>query len=197
MRITFAAFAVGTMVGEDGKRLSRSRTFTDSALHQPYPLGICLVSVFGIFITELVAFRWGTAKLAKLGITVPDAHSHGAPAGAVPPGVAPSGSGMIEEEHDHLHQHHGVLHGHDKEGAGSEKGSGGDVESITKLKADLREAAPIDSPAAQILGIAILEFGVLLHSVLIGLTLAVDEQFTILFVVIIFHRKSSWACVGW
>ena len=54
-----------------------------------------------------------------------------------------------------------------------------------------------DSAAAQIIGIAILEFGVLLHSVLIGLTLAVDEQFTILFVVIIFHRKSSWACVCW
>jgi len=61
---------------------------------------------------------------------------------------------------------------------------------------------------AQLIGVAILEFGVILHrhvssivhhyyfaqltepapSVLIGLTLAVDESFKVLFVVIIFHR---------
>lgn len=46
-----------------------------------------------------------------------------------------------------------------------------------------------DSAVAQILGIGILEFGVLLHSVLIGMTLAVDPAFKILFVVIVFHRK--------
>lgn len=42
---------------------------------------------------------------------------------------------------------------------------------------------------AQIVGVFILEFGVLLHSVLIGLTLAVSDDFITLFVVIIFHRK--------
>jgi zinc transporter 1/2/3 len=42
---------------------------------------------------------------------------------------------------------------------------------------------------AQILGVAILEFGVVLHSVIIGLTLAVDDGFTTLFIVLIFHRK--------
>lgn len=57
---------------------------------------------------------------------------------------------------------------------------------------------------SQIVGVAILEFGVALHryvsiptlsrmiltphSVLIGLTLAVDEDFIILFIVIVFHR---------
>lgn len=67
----------------------------------------------------------------------------------------------------------------------------------------------VDSAATQILGVAILEFGVMLHrcvllpsvfcvfsadvacSVLIGLTLAVDENFKVLFVVIIFHRTST------
>lgn len=34
---------------------------------QPYALALCLVSIFAIFIVELIAFRWGTAKLAKLG----------------------------------------------------------------------------------------------------------------------------------
>ena len=42
---------------------------------------------------------------------------------------------------------------------------------------------------AQIVGVFILEFGVLLHSVLIGLTLAVSNDFVTLFVVIIFHRE--------
>jgi hypothetical protein len=65
-----------------------------------------------------------------------------------------------------------------------------------------------ENAMAQLIGVAILEFGVILHrhissiayphhpaqltepapSVLIGLTLAVDEKFKVLFVVIIFHR---------
>jgi solute carrier family 39 (zinc transporter), member 1/2/3 len=48
-----------------------------------------------------------------------------------------------------------------------------------------------DSALATIIGVAILEFGVLLHSILIGLTLAVDANFKILFVVVIFHRWSN------
>lgn len=31
-------------------------------------MGICMLSLFSIFIVELIAFRWGTAKLAALGI---------------------------------------------------------------------------------------------------------------------------------
>ena len=36
---------------------------------KPYALALCLLSIFAIFLLELVAFRWGTAKLAKLGKT--------------------------------------------------------------------------------------------------------------------------------
>ncbi|KAF9790427.1 putative zinc-regulated transporter 2 [Thelephora terrestris] len=46
-----------------------------------------------------------------------------------------------------------------------------------------------DSALAQIISIAILEFSVALHSVLVGLTLAVNENFIILFVVLIFHHQ--------
>lgn len=42
---------------------------------------------------------------------------------------------------------------------------------------------------AQIIGVSILEFGVIFHSVLIGLTLAVDEDFKVLFIVLVFHRE--------
>ena len=50
-------------------------------------------------------------------------------------------------------------------------------------------AALDGSALAQITGIFVLEFGILLHSLLIGLTLAVDENFKVLFVVLVFHRK--------
>lgn len=66
----------------------------------------------------------------------------------------------------------------------SEKASSQDEESAIALGEN-----PLDSGLAQVIGVAILEFGVLFHSVLIGLTLAVDPQFKILFVVIVFHRK--------
>ena len=46
-----------------------------------------------------------------------------------------------------------------------------------------------DSTSAQIISLAVLEFGILLHSVFIGMTLAVNENFIILFIVIIFHRQ--------
>lgn len=35
---------------------------------QPWALALCLLSIFTIFGVELIAFRWGSAKLAALGI---------------------------------------------------------------------------------------------------------------------------------
>ncbi|KAF5374376.1 hypothetical protein D9758_004544 [Tetrapyrgos nigripes] len=57
----------------------------------------------------------------------------------------------------------------------------------------------LDLAWAQVIGVAVLEFGVILHSVLIGLTLAVDEDFIVLFVVVVFHRVGllpDWIRVG-
>ncbi|KAF7300914.1 ZIP-like iron-zinc transporter [Mycena kentingensis (nom. inval.)] len=150
----------------------------------PYALALCMLSIFGIFILELVAFRWGTAKLKHLGLRH-DTHGHfaGGHAAHGPEGsqTPPKSSSDLESQTEsapattpaspmHVHGHHNH---HDEHGGG-----GGHLG---------------DSAAAQIVGIAILEFGVLLHSVLIGLTLAVDESFKILFVVILFHRTSRSA----
>ncbi|EJF59373.1 ZIP-like iron-zinc transporter [Dichomitus squalens LYAD-421 SS1] len=130
----------------------------------PYPLGICLVSIFGIFITELVAFRWGTSRLARLGI-VHDAHGHG---------LASHAAHGPETDHEQQHE----------------------LESGRRAQHQDTPNTLGDSATAQIIGIAILEFGVLLHSVLIGLTLAVDQQFTVLFVVLIFHQTFEGLGVG-
>lgn len=110
-----------------------------------------MLSLFSLFVVELVAFRWGTARLARLGI----------------PQECDTTSG-----HHHVHP---------------EKG---DVETASDSP-----AGP-DSATAQIISIAILEFGVVLHSVLIGLTLAVDENFIILFVVLIFHQTFEGLGIG-
>ncbi|CAK5267311.1 unnamed protein product [Mycena citricolor] len=149
----------------------------------PYALALCLLSIFSIFVLELVAFRWGTSKLESIGLRHdPHGHfvgshaAHGPEGGsATPPKSTQTEAELIEKErdveesaHQHQHEHHGHHHGERFD----------------------------NSASAQIVGIAILEFGVLLHSVLIGLTLAVDEGFRVLFAVIIFHQTFEGLGLG-
>ncbi|KIM60682.1 hypothetical protein SCLCIDRAFT_1216591 [Scleroderma citrinum Foug A] len=134
----------------------------------PYALAIAMFSLFSIFIVELVAFRWGTAKLAKLGV-VHDAHGHGVGA------LAAHGPEKVEPEEDI------------RADTLSERS---DPEAATKSTA-------MDSNVlAQIIGVFILEFGVLLHSIFIGLTLAVDPNFKVLFIVIVFHQTFEGLGLG-
>ena len=50
--------------------------------------------------------------------------------------------------------------------------------------------------AAQLTAIFVLEFGVIFHSIFIGLTLAVTDNFTILFVVLVFHQTFEGLGLG-
>ncbi|KAI0060637.1 ZIP-like iron-zinc transporter [Artomyces pyxidatus] len=130
----------------------------------PYALALALFSIFAIFIIELLAFRIGTAKLKKLGITH-DAHGHGV----------------------------GSVSAHGPEGASDairEVGKTVDASDVENEEVDESAAA------AQVIGVAILEFGVVLHSVLVGLTLAVDPGFKVLFVVIVFHQLFEGLGIG-
>ncbi|KAI0083562.1 Zinc/iron permease [Irpex rosettiformis] len=194
----------------------------------PYALALALISIFLIFVVELVAMRWGTAKLAALGLVHdPHASAHSHPPlcletpelvrAAVSPGVkdlpyyttterqtdgtsvggisdditvaekekdkdkengVPKSSPSSVHPHSHDH-HHSHSHSHDIEAASSTH-----VPSTPAMA------------AAQLVGIAILEFGVLLHSFLIGLTLAVTENFKILFIVLVFHQTFEGLGVG-
>ncbi|KAK0202767.1 ZIP-like iron-zinc transporter [Desarmillaria ectypa] len=131
----------------------------------PYALALCMLSIFSIFLVELIAFRWGTKKLAEIGMSH-DAHGHlaGSHAAHGPEGnIDDSKSKLSESDVDVEKQHgHRIL----------------------------------DSALTQIIGVAILEFGVALHSVLIGLTLAVDEGFKVLFVVLVFHQTFEGLGIG-
>ncbi|KAH7885879.1 ZIP-like iron-zinc transporter [Phlebopus sp. FC_14] len=137
----------------------------------PYALALAMLSLFLIFIVELIAFRWGTAKLAALGLNH-DAHGHGigghaahGPEGSPVPRLAGDlESEKMDPENDVEASHKGPRHN--------------------------------SSALAQIVGVLILEFGVLLHSLLIGLTLAVDPDFKILFIVVIFHQTFEGLGIG-
>ncbi|KAK0501472.1 hypothetical protein EDD18DRAFT_737808 [Armillaria luteobubalina] len=48
----------------------------DITPHQPYALALCMLSIVFIFILELIAFRWGTKKLAKIGMSHGKASFH-------------------------------------------------------------------------------------------------------------------------
>ncbi|KAH9056715.1 ZIP-like iron-zinc transporter [Lactarius vividus] len=149
----------------------------------PYALALALLSAFFIFTVELFAFRIGTAKLKKLGVSH-DAHGHHAggvlahgPESSPVPG--PTSPAIPDVESIQLEK--------DSETNRTVKrvDDGGHVTAVTD-----------ESVMAQLIGVAILEFGVILHSVLIGLTLAVDEGFKVLFVVIVFHQTFEGLGIG-
>ena len=123
-----------------------------------------MLSIVSLFIVELIAFRWGTARLARLGLM------QGLCSSSIASG---KGHSTTFTECDTTSGHHHVHR--DK----------GDEETASSVSRN----GP-DSTSAQLISIAILEFGVVLHSVLVGLTLAVDEDFIVLFIVLIFHRPS-------
>ncbi|KIY66849.1 ZIP-like iron-zinc transporter [Cylindrobasidium torrendii FP15055 ss-10] len=130
----------------------------------PYAFALCLLSIFLIFIVEVFAFRWGTHKLAMIGMQH-DAHGHG------------TGS----------HAAHGP------------EGNVTDTKSSLDDSTDIEAAESthaLDTTHTQIVGVAILELGVVLHSILIGLTLAVSEEFKILFVVLVFHQTFEGLGIG-
>ncbi|BGP42674.1 hypothetical protein JCM10449v2_006686 [Rhodotorula kratochvilovae] len=166
-------------IGE-GNTLSAGGCIADGWGEYPYAFALCLASLFFTFVTQIVFFRLGTARLAKLGnAPAPHIHIVGHPghvdaqgfAGAEDP-AATQGSATSAME----------------KGALSPSSDG--TMSAGASFSDAMEENPL---VAQLMGVFTLEFGVVLHSVIIGLTLATtgDDEVTTLFIVIIFHRASS------
>jgi len=99
-------------------------------------------------------------------------------------------------------------HSHKQQrGSGVRNGSYGSIRSngtanpsaMSGFSQDSEQQMSQDSQnqsATQIIGVAILEFGVLLHSFVIGMTLAVVERFTTLFIVITLHQTFEGLGLG-
>ncbi|KAL5512955.1 hypothetical protein ACEPAH_3353 [Sanghuangporus vaninii] len=150
----------------------------------PWALAICMLSVFVMFLAELIAFRWGTAKLKKLGI-IYDAHGHDVGGGHAAHG--PEAAVPARDAADYAPS---------RSSDDEKRSRGGQIpnldDDVVILKADpLKESA-----ISQVIGICVLELGVVLHSVLVGLTLAVDEDFKVLFVVLVFHQMFEGLGLG-
>jgi len=143
-----------------------------------------MTSVFFIFFVELFAFRWGTARMRRLsgGKLTYDAHGHvygpgGAHAAHGPEAETPSSpipadveAGGTVDQKTGIHDH--ASHSNPQSINDGDGGSG-----------------PLDeNPLAQILSVLILEFGVIFHSFIVGITLAVSVDFIPLFLVLIFHQ---------
>ena len=148
--------------------------------------GIALMTVFILFFVELMAMRFATFG-----------HKHSS-----------------DEEHDHtIHEHmpekrasrsssHGQRHTPGEDHLGHTRdhiepdGIPADTETPTVTTTRLR-ARETEDYAAQMTAIFILEFGVIFHSIFVGLTLAVaGAEFNVLYIVLVFHQTFEGLGLG-
>ncbi|KAK9458061.1 Zinc/iron permease [Dipodascopsis uninucleata] len=135
----------------------------------PWPIAICMMAIFILFFIEMVTFRFATFD--SLG-----AHTHEA----------------SDAHFGHVNTHSEVPTVND-EGAikmvSTEDANESDVEKQPLFDAD--------SVSAQLAAVFILEFGVIFHSIFIGLSLAVSgEEFNTLYVVLVFHQSFEGLGLG-
>lgn len=141
----------------------------------PWASAITMMSMFALFLTELFAFRIGTAKLEALKVNY-DPHGHD----------------LAEAGHHSAHGPEAERNPPRQPSSKEKETESSDVEAHQHA----RVQEFYNSTVAQIIGVSILEFGVIFHSVLIGLTLAVDEDFKVLFIVLVFHQTFEGLGLG-
>ncbi|GAA6010855.1 hypothetical protein JCM10207_003960 [Rhodosporidiobolus poonsookiae] len=185
-------------LGEDST-ISAGGCIPDAWADYPYAFAFCLAGLFLTFLTQMVAFRLGSAKLARLGLAAPaHAHSLACTVGAGHNGEAldvdrtssitrretkESKAGLAEE---------GKLADSEKAQM-STPAAGASTDQLA-----FHDASEQNPALAQSMGVATLEFGTTLHSVIIGLTLATtrEDEFNILFIVLIFHQMFEGLGLG-
>ncbi|TID29999.1 hypothetical protein CANINC_001511 [Pichia inconspicua] len=195
----------------------------------PFAFGICLIVIMLMFFLELIAYRWIESKISDKDVDInePHSHSHFGNTDAYVGGSQPhehihadnipviqngiDGVPLGEHELQILHLGQGNVHvhsdNHDDKQISNEK----DDEKLANIQSDnsdleiqiVEESLAVYS--AQVLNVFILEFGIIFHSVFIGLTLACSgDEFVSLYIVICFHQMfeglglgTRVACVDW
>ncbi|KAM9937114.1 hypothetical protein OXX80_003341 [Metschnikowia pulcherrima] len=154
----------------------------------PYAFGIMLVTLFLLFLSELLVFKLVDKKL--------------------------------DEAEGHSHSHFGDESAYVKKDTDSIEGSNEEETELANVKAtedktypshfshaeDHQDREALGTPMnredkeqyfGQLVAVFVLEFGVLFHSVFIGLTLAVSgEEFKTLYIVIVFHQTFEGLGLG-
>ncbi|EAT92304.2 hypothetical protein SNOG_00809 [Parastagonospora nodorum SN15] len=149
----------------------------------PWPEGIALMTIFAMFFLELMVMRYGD-------FGGDHDHSHGASHShsdemsmeerkRTPEDVEGHAADPNLRGEDHL--------GHQRDHVANEQiGSDWQVQQIIP-----------ETYAAQLTAVFILEFGVIFHSIFIGLTLAVSgEEFITLYIVLVFHQTFEGLGLG-
>ncbi|KAK6201022.1 Zinc/iron permease [Scheffersomyces amazonensis] len=153
----------------------------------PYAFAISLFTLFSLFFFELVAYRLIDKKLESEG----QSHSHFGDESVYV-------KKDIESESEHEHE---------------EKGNNDGTKELEKLYPDhFSHAHDHQDPEAigtpiqdsdkeqyygQLLNVFVLEFGIIFHSVFVGLTLAVaGEEFKSLYIVLVFHQMFEGLGLG-
>ncbi|MCO5565945.1 hypothetical protein L7F22_019620 [Adiantum nelumboides] len=148
----------------------------------PFALAFSMIAMFVLFFVELMSFRIGAGLASKLAYDPHVGGHHHANEHAVPRS-GPVPSAKDEEENVDLSESPRTI-----EKANSDE----EVGVIDPTQAGLSAAA------SEILGVMILEFGVIFHSVIIGITLGTtkNDEFTTLFIVLIFHQAFEGLGLG-
>jgi zinc transporter 1/2/3 len=147
----------------------------------PWAEGIVLVTIIALFFLELMIMRCGTHRDD---CTSGDhGNSHGDSA---------SGPGAQAQHRTTEHRLCDQIPGEDHLGHARDHTDNADVTP------DWEESGPIpESYAAQLTAIFILDFGIIFHSIFIGLTLAVSgNEFRTLYVVLVFHQTFEGLGLG-
>ncbi|CAD6579895.1 MAG: hypothetical protein TREMPRED_002604 [Tremellales sp. Tagirdzhanova-0007] len=160
--------------------ISYGGCISDAWTDYPYAFGICLAALFFTFLLELCAFRLG---IAYLGQQLGD-YSSGPIRPPSRPAELEAGTNANPENDTDVKAINNT--GKDE----SKVAPGEDVDPESGIDIKFKDSDESIPPSAQILGVAILEFGIVFHSVIIGLTIAIsrNNQFNTLFIVIIFHQ---------
>ncbi|ODQ67339.1 membrane zinc transporter [Nadsonia fulvescens var. elongata DSM 6958] len=158
----------------------------------PYAFGISLISLFSMFFIEILSFK----LLATHGDG--NGHSHGPiglMSGPVPAGIVhahadrDADAGCSSDPDACLDSNHASLN--------PEKFS--DSKDNTHLDGHSHSGGLHDSDnlIAQMTSVFILEFGIIFHSIFVGLTLAVSgDEFVSLYIVIVFHQMFEGLGLG-
>lgn len=140
----------------------------------PMAFGIALMSLFAMFFGELATHAYVDDKLAARGLEAND--------------------------HAHAHSHFGdeaMLVLGKKEAAVPDKSSLDKTEDLELSGLDSDSSLIAPDYYGQLLSVFILEFGILFHSVFVGLALSVSgEEFTSLYIVVVFHQMFEGLGLG-
>jgi zinc transporter 1/2/3 len=151
----------------------------------PWPEGIALMTLFLMFFLELMTMRY-----AKFGSDHDHSHDSHASTGISPVAHADDFSGKERDLEGSGTSSNPNMRGEDH--------LGHQRDHEEDLKNDMAPRALVpEGYASQLTAVFILEFGVIFHSIFIGLTLAVSgEEFITLYIVLVFHQMFEGLGLG-